>query len=101
MVLYNITINIDSEKEEEFIAWMNQVYLSGIMQTGLFYEKRFFRLLQEDNGEGVNFSAQFLAENLEDLKFFQSRYGTIFREIIKEKFGSQFVSFRSVLESVD
>jgi len=101
MVLYNITINIDSEKEEEFIAWMNQVYFYGIMQTGLFYEKRFFRLLQEDNGEGINFSAQFLAENLEDLKFFQSRYGAIFRERIKEKFGNQFVSFQSVLESVD
>lgn len=101
MVLYNITVNIDSEREEEFIEWMKQEYLSRIMQTGLFYEKRFFRLLQEDNGNGVNFSAQFLAENLEDLEFFQARYADVLSEIIKEKFGSQFVSFRSVLESVD
>ncbi|MDO6438781.1 DUF4286 family protein [Cyclobacterium sp. 1_MG-2023] len=101
MVLYNITVNIDSEREEEFIEWMKQEYLSRVMQTGLFYEKRFFRLLQEDNGNGVNFSAQFLAENLEDLEFFQARYADVLSEIIKEKFGSQFVSFRSVLESVD
>lgn len=101
MVLYNVTINIDRDREEEFIAWMKQEYLSRVMQTGLFYEKRFFRLLQEDNGNGINFSAQFLAENLEDLEFFQERYSEVLSEILKEKFGSQFVSFRSVLESVD
>ncbi|GAB3010552.1 DUF4286 family protein [uncultured Cyclobacterium sp.] len=101
MVLYNVTINIDRDREEEFIAWMKQEYLSRVMQTGLFYEKRFFRLLQEDNGNGINFSAQFLAENLEDLEFFQERYAEVLSEILKEKFGSQFVSFRSVLESVD
>lgn len=59
MVLYNITVNIDSDQEEEFIAWMKQEYLSRVMQTGLFYEKRFFRLLQEDNGNGVNFLPNF------------------------------------------
>jgi hypothetical protein len=101
MVLYNVTVNIDSDREEEFIAWMKQEYLSRVMQTGLFFEKRFFRLLQEDNGNGVNFSAQFFAENLEDLEFFQERYADILSEIIKEKFGSQFVSFRTVLESID
>lgn len=101
MVLYNVTVNIDSDREEEFIAWMKQEYLSRVMQTGLFFEKRFFRLLQEDNGNGVNFSAQFFAENLEDLEFFQERYADILSETIKEKFGSQFVSFRTVLESID
>ncbi len=97
MVLYNITINIDREKEEEFIDWMKQEYLSRIMQTGLFYEKRFFRLLQEDSGDSVNFSAQFLAESMEDLEFFQSRYASLLSEIIKEKFGSQFVSWNTIL----
>tara|TARA_R100001039_G_C1747629_1_gene51594 strand:- start:152 stop:457 length:306 start_codon:yes stop_codon:yes gene_type:complete len=100
MVLYNITINIDSEREEEFIGWMKQEYLPRVMQTGLFNEKRFYRLLQEDDGDGVNFSAQFLAESLEDVKFFQNKYSSVLSEIIKEKFGSQYVSFRSVLESV-
>jgi hypothetical protein len=71
------------------------------MQTGLFYEKRFFRLIQEDNGDGINFSAQFLAESLEDLEFFERRYAAILRESIKDQFGNQFVSFRSVLESVE
>ena len=101
MILYNITINIESEKEVEFIAWMKQEYLPRVMQTGLFYEKRFFRLIQNDNGDGINFSAQFLAESMEDLEFFENRYASILRELIKDKFGTQFVSFRSVLESVE
>lgn len=101
MILYNITINIESEKEVEFITWMKQAYIPRVMQTGLFFEKRFFRLIQEDNGEGINFSAQFLAESMEDLQFFESKYASILRELIKDKFCNQFVSFRSVLESVE
>ncbi|MBD3628316.1 MULTISPECIES: DUF4286 family protein [Cyclobacterium] len=101
MILYNITINIDKEREFEFVEWMKFEYLPKVMQTGLFFEKRFFRLLQEDNGDGVNFSAQFFTEGMEDLEFFQQKYAPVLREEIVEKFGSQFVSFRSVLESVD
>lgn len=101
MILYNITINIESAKEVEFIAWMKQEYLPRVMQTGLFFEKRFFRLIQEDNGDGINFSAQFLAESMEDLEFYQIKYASILRDLIKDKFGNQFVSFRSVLESVE
>lgn len=101
MILYNITINIDQEREYEFVEWMKYEYLPKVMQTGLFFEKRFFRLLQEENGDGVNFSAQFFAEGMEDLEFFQQKYGQVLREEFVEKFGSQFVSFRSVLESVD
>ncbi|WP_162341137.1 DUF4286 family protein [Cyclobacterium salsum] len=101
MILYNITINIDSDRELEFVEWMKYEYLPRVMQTGLFIEKRFFRLLQEDNGDGVNFSAQFFAESMDDLEFYQQKYGPVIREELKEKFGSQFVSFRSVLESVE
>ncbi|SHN24336.1 protein of unknown function [Cyclobacterium lianum] len=101
MILYNITINIDKEREFEFVEWMKYEYFPKVMQTGLFFEKRFFRLLQDDNGDGVNFSAQFFAEEMEDLEFFQQKYATVLREEIVDKFGSQFVSFRSVLESVD
>ncbi|WP_375584942.1 DUF4286 family protein [Cyclobacterium xiamenense] len=101
MILYTITINIDSEREAEFVEWMKYEYLPRVMQTGLFFEKRFFRLLQEDNGDGVNFSAQFFAESMEELEFYQQRYSGVIGEALKEKFGSQYVSFRSVLESVD
>jgi len=101
MILYTITINIDNEREVEFVEWMKYEYLPRVMQTGLFFEKRFFRLLQEDNGDGINFSAQFFAESMEDLEFYQKKYSATLWDMLKEKFGSQFVSFRSVLESVD
>ncbi|SEJ28884.1 protein of unknown function [Cyclobacterium xiamenense] len=101
MILYTITINIDNEREAEFVEWMKYEYLPRVMQTGLFFEKRFFRLLQEDNGDGINFSAQFFAESMEDLEFYQKKYSATLWDMLKEKFGSQFVSFRSVLESVD
>ena len=101
MIMYNVTINIDDEKEGEFIAWMKNDHIPKVMNTGLFFENRFFRLIQENNGDGVNYSIQYFAESLEDLEFYQVKYAEVLREEFKEKFGSHYVSFRSVLESVD
>ncbi|MEX2513966.1 MAG: DUF4286 family protein [Cyclobacteriaceae bacterium] len=101
MILYNVTINIDEEKEDEFIEWMKSNHIPKVMNTGLFFEFRFFRLLQENNGDGVNYATQFYAQTLEELERYQGRYAEDLRKEFKDKFGSHFVSFRTVLESVE
>ncbi|MFC4870541.1 DUF4286 family protein [Negadavirga shengliensis] len=101
MILYNVTINIDVDKEEEFIDWMKHVHMPKVMETGMFFDCKFFRLIQENTGEGVNYSAQYFTETFEKLQLYQEQFADVLRSDIKEKFGNHYVSFRSVLESVD
>jgi hypothetical protein len=101
MILYSVTVNIQAEKEEEYIDWMKNIHIPEIMSTGLFVENKFFRLLQEEEDGGVNFSSQYYAQNMEKLHQYQELYAAELQNKLKLKFGEHYIAFRTILESVD
>ncbi|MCC5937584.1 MAG: DUF4286 family protein [Lunatimonas sp.] len=102
MIVYNITISVDSKKEGEFIQWMKETYIPMVLNTGCFYEHRFMRLLhQGEEGEGTNFATQFFAENMKNMIAFEQGHSQKIHEELDGRFSGDFVFFRSLLESVD
>ncbi|MEX2593059.1 MAG: DUF4286 family protein [Anditalea sp.] len=101
MILYNVTVNIDVEKEKEYVEWMKNVHIPEVMATGLFEESKFFKLLQEVEEDGVNYSAQYFAKKMEKIHQYQENFAPVLQEKLKIKFGNHFVAFRSLLESVE
>lgn len=101
MILYSVTVNIDVEREQEYVEWMKEVHIPEVMATGIFVESKFFRLLQEVEGGGVNYSAQYFAQNLDKIHLYQELYADGLQQKLKDRFGEHYVAFRSLLESVD
>lgn len=101
MILYNITISINPEIEIDFIAWMKQTYIPGVLKSGYFYEHKFLRLLHHEPGEGISFSVQFHTRSMAEMKGFEAEFAKELRGLLEKKFGEQFVTFRTLLESVD
>ena len=60
MILYNITTNVTSEIEEDFVNWMKTTHIPEVMQTGIFLEHRFYKLLHDSEDGSTNYSIQFL-----------------------------------------
>jgi hypothetical protein len=101
MILYNVTINIEQEVEDEWIQWMKEVHVPNVMATGIFQESKFFRILHETDDNTANYSVQYFTDSMEKIKTYQSRYAPQLQAEVKEKFQDRFVSFRSLLESVE
>lgn len=102
MILYNVTVNIDIEKEKEYVEWMKKTHIPEVMATGLFGESRFFKLLQEaDEDEGVNYSAQYFARSMSEINQYQRDFAPELQQKLKDKFGHHYVAFRSLLELVE
>ncbi len=101
MILYNITISISPEIENEFINWMKAKYIPKVLDTGCFFEHRFMRLLHQEPGEGINFSVQFHTTSIKEMRAFEDKFAKGLRGDLERKFGDQFVSFRSLLQSVE
>lgn len=100
MILYNVTVNIDLEKEKEYVEWMRQIHIPEVMATGLFTESKFFKLLHEVE-EGVNFSAQYYAKSMDEIHQYQADHAPELQQKLKAKFGDHYVAFRSLLELVE
>lgn len=100
MIIYNVTVNILAEKEAEFVAWMKQTYIPKVMETGFFNEHRFLKLLQEQE-DGINFAAQFHTETMEKMLHFDRVYANEIDNLLHETFQNDYISFRSLLETIE
>lgn len=101
MILYNLTVHIATEKEKDFVKWMKEVHIPEVMATGLFEDNKFFKLLLEVEEGGINYSTQYFAKSLEDVRNYQANFAGNIHKKLKDRFGDQVVYFGSLLEQID
>lgn len=100
MILYNITINVTSDIEQDFISWMKSTHIPEVLATGMFVEHRFYRLLHESEDGSVNYSIQFFTETMEKMMEYERNHAPALRTKTRERYQDKAVSFRSLLEAI-
>ncbi len=99
MVLYNITVNVDNEVLEDWLAWVKREHIPEIMSLGLFVDSKIYRLMQ-DEPQGMTYSCQFFAPDIANIMTFQSQYAQALQQKVISRYGNKVIDFRSVLEEV-
>lgn len=100
MFLYNITIKVNTDIEETWKFWQKEIFIPAAMNTGFFYKNEFFQLLEQDELAGKTFVIQFFATERWQYDQFIQEYVTNFNNQAAEKWGDQFIDFRTILRSV-
>ncbi len=101
MIIYNVTINIDADVHADWLNWMVQTHIPEVMETGMFSEYRFARVLSEEAGEGFTYSVQYLAQNIGDYEIYRTVYAPALQAKTQERYKDKFVAFRTLLKMVD
>jgi len=101
MVVYNITIKINTGIEQEWIKWQKDEHIPDVMSSGLFHEYKFFRLLEQDETGGITYIVQYFAFSLENYKNYIENFAPLLREKAFARWGNQFIAFRTIMESVN
>jgi hypothetical protein len=100
MLIYNLTVKIENDIEYEWLQWQNDTYVPEVMSTGLFYEHRFFKLLEQDETEGKTYVFQFYAINKKLYEKYILQHSEKIRNTTIKKWGDNFIIFESLLETV-
>ncbi len=99
MILYNVTVGIDSDVEQEWIQWMLEEHIPKVMGTKMFISYEMYKVLSHE-AEGASYSIQYKAESMDQLDMYLNGPGpTLIKEHI-DKFKDKHVAFRTVLEKV-
>lgn len=99
MILYNVTINIEADSHDEWLAWMKSEHLPMVMDTGKFVRYGMYKIMSKQEGEtGETYSIQYLAKTLEDYLDYQQNFAPALQEETKKRFEGKFVAFRTLLE---
>ena len=100
MIIYNVTIKVDNDVADAWVKWMKTEHMADLMNTGLFVDSRLCRLLEQDEGEGITYTAQYFMENIDSYNEYIDNHSQIMREKGFKHFGGKFAAFRTVMEVI-
>ncbi len=101
MIIYNITIKVEWSVAEEWVQWMREVQIPGVLNTGCFEKYQLARLLQVDETEGPTYAIQYFAPSLSKYDYYLQHYNASFRQQVKDKWGDKYVDFRTLMQVVE
>ncbi|MDT0643177.1 DUF4286 family protein [Zunongwangia sp. F363] len=99
MYIYNVTANVQEEIHEEWLEWMKNEHIPGMLATKKFSKALMTRVMVQEPMGGITYSVQYTAESKEMLQ----KYYREDAEALRKKaavFGEKVVSFRTELEVV-
>jgi hypothetical protein len=100
MFLYNVTIGIDSNIEQEWLQWMREEHMPDVLRTGMFTEYKIYKVLHDNNDGTISYSVQYFAVSLENVLHYLEVFAPALIEAHREKFANRHVAFRTLLEEV-
>lgn len=100
MLVYNVTIKINTEVADNWLHWQINEHIPEVMATGLFDSFKFFRLLDQDETDGLTYIVQYLVSSMENYTRYINEFAPGFRKKITDEWGEHFVAFRSLMELV-
>ncbi|HET9825964.1 MAG TPA: DUF4286 family protein [Chitinophagaceae bacterium] len=100
MVVYNITIKVAPQIEEQWLKWQKEEHIPEIMAMGLFHEYKMFVLLEQDAEDGPTYVIQYFASTIENYRKYVSEFSPALQKKHLHKWGNHFVAFRTVMQSV-
>lgn len=100
MVLYNITINVSPDIEHDFIEWMKTIHIPEVMETGIFYDHKFFRLIHDTDDGSTNYCIQYFTDSLKLMMEYESKHAAALRAKTQERYKDKAIAFRTLLETI-
>jgi hypothetical protein len=100
MFIYNVTIQVTWSIHEDWLSWMTEVHMQEVLDTGCFGNCRLLRLVEVDETDGPTYAAQYTAASKALYNSYISNHSEILRKKSYERWGDQFIAFRSVMQQV-
>jgi hypothetical protein len=99
MIVYNVTVSIDADAHDEWVAWMHATHIPEVMATGQFVESRMFRVLAHEEG-GLTYAVQYSAPDMAHYERYRDEHAARLQAAANERFGGRFAAFRTLLQLV-
>ena len=100
MVVYNVTVKVDTSIADQWLEWLLQEHIPDVLSTGCFAEAKVMRMLETDDTEGPTYTTQYFAHSLDDYNRYIDNYSSQMRQKGFDRWGNRFIAFRSVMEVV-
>ena len=96
MFIYNVTVNIDDHKHEDWLQWMKEIHIPDVMSTGMFLGNRILQVMTDDP-EGTTYSLQYEFRDMDTFNLYREVYAEKLQKEHVDRYEGHFVAFRTIL----
>jgi hypothetical protein len=100
MIVYNETLIVEEASYPDWLQYMREVHIPGIMATGLFDSYRVLSVIDSPN-EGVTTCIQYNTDNEERFALFYNQHLQAFHIAHNDIYEGKFVMYNTTMESID
>lgn len=100
MILYNVTVGIDLDVEEEWLQYMKEVHIPKVLATGLFESYKMFKVLNHEDDSSSSYSIQYFSEDLSDVVKYLNDFAPTLAEEHRNRYLNKHVAFRTMLQQI-
>ncbi len=100
MILYNVTVILETDVENDWLAWMRTEHIPEVMASGCFSASRMLKVLDSPN-EGVTYCMQYIADTMEQYECYKNQFAPALQAASMAKFENKFVAYRTLMEAVN
>jgi hypothetical protein len=101
MFIYNVTTNVNWNIHDAWLEWMLNEHMPALLKIDCFVKYQLLRLHEQDETEGPTYIAQYFTESKALYNRYIELYANGFRKEIADKWGDNFVAFRTLLEVIE
>ena len=101
MIIYNVTLSINSDIEASVLSWLKDTHIQEVMSTGLFISNNMFKIVENHTERTHNsYAIQYTLESWEKFEEYSSKHAAELQLKTKLKFGDNVLAFRTFLEKI-
>lgn len=100
MIIYNVTVKVAGPIHTAWLQWLQQEHVPEVIATGCFEKAIISRLLEIDDSEGPTYAIQYHAVSKAMYNRYIEKFSEALRQKSFDKWGNQFIAFRSVMQIV-
>jgi hypothetical protein len=97
MILYNVTVNLAPELEQDWLQWVQKEHIPAMLATQKFVSAQLVKVYDEEQMATGSYAVQYKAENAMLLNAYLKEDAPRLRQQTKKRFGDQLIAFRTFL----
>lgn len=99
-ILYNVTIKLAANLEQDWLQWMQSVHIPDVMKTGKFESYQINKIFQDEE-DAVSFAIQYTAPSMDSFQDYQNNFAKHLQKDHTERYQNKYVAFRTLMEIID
>ncbi len=100
MIKYNVSVSVPQDLAGEWESWMREKHIADVVATGKFVSAQLWRVLEPENGDMVQFSMEYLAEDLAEYEEYRATFAPSLQADHTAIFGTRVTASRRVLREI-